>query len=142
MLDLEPRVLLCGTATPPDAPSLRLCVTHLTNGSATPDAPTIRRRQAEAIAALLGPTAAADRVILAGDLNEVPGRAAVGLLSSILVDSWAAVGVGGGATIPSDAPTARFDYILHGAGLGPTVSAEVPVTTVSDHRPVVVDLTR
>jgi endonuclease/exonuclease/phosphatase family metal-dependent hydrolase len=138
---LEPRVLLCGTVSPPgDGGPLRFCVTHLTNG-AEEESRVIRRLQAERIVSLLaGELASHGRVVLVGDLNETPSGSALGVFLTAFEDAWLDGGSGEGFTIPSDGPTVRFDYILNGTGIGPAVHAEVPATTASDHRPVVADL--
>jgi len=73
-------------------------------------------------------------------MNSVPGTDPINVLTGFLADSWPEAGSGDGATIASDAPSARWDYILHGNGFAKATSASVPNTTASDHRPVVVDL--
>jgi endonuclease/exonuclease/phosphatase family metal-dependent hydrolase len=138
---IEPRVLLCGSIHPANVPAIRVCVTHLTNGD-TADSWAIRKLQTQAIVNLLKPDlqALGGRVVLTGDMNSTPGSEPINLLTGLLADSWPEVGSGNGATIPSDAPTVRWDYVLHGSGFGKATSASVPNTTASDHRPVLVEL--
>lgn len=138
---IEPRVLLCGTVDAPLLPALRFCTTHLTNGSSA-ESGTIRRLQAKAIVQELGKQAQTygGRVVLTGDMNTNPGTEPIKTLQTIFADGWLEAGSGAGATIPSDAPTVRWDYILHGPGFGKATEAHVPDTTASDHRPVVVTL--
>jgi endonuclease/exonuclease/phosphatase family metal-dependent hydrolase len=138
---IEPRVLLCGSVRPPNLPAIRFCTTHLTNG-ATADSWTIRKLQAQTIVNLLKPhlQAYGGRVVLTGDMNSVPGSEPINILTGTLTDSWSEAGSGNGATMPSDAPVARWDFILHGGGFAKAKSASVPDTTASDHRPVVTEL--
>jgi endonuclease/exonuclease/phosphatase family metal-dependent hydrolase len=136
--DPEARALLCGRVLPPGTrTTVRFCVTHFTNGS-TDDAFAVRALQAQRVLELLGPDLDGDgRVILVGDLNEVPGSGAVSALLARFGDAWSEAGDGtAGATIPSDAPAVRFDYVLRGPAFGPATFAFVPETTASDHRPV------
>ena len=78
-------------------------------------------------------------VILVGDFNTPPGSPELSSLLVTLTDCWAAVGEGPGLTCPAVRAEARIDYVLVGRGVEP-VSAVVPETDASDHRPVVVDL--
>ena len=55
-----------------------------------------------------------------------------------LRDAWAG-NADPGVTYPGDAPVRRIDYVFLSGPLG-AVSAQVPTTEASDHRPVVVDL--
>jgi endonuclease/exonuclease/phosphatase family metal-dependent hydrolase len=83
-------------------------------------------------------------VVIGGDLNERPDGRAVGSLSERFRDAWLLGGDVDGETFPADEPTARIDYLF--------VSEEIAVERVivppgpdarevSDHRPVVAELT-
>jgi endonuclease/exonuclease/phosphatase family metal-dependent hydrolase len=139
--DPEPRVILCGTLAPPASDNpVRFCVTHFTNGSDA-EAYATRQHQAARVLEILAPSLDGDgRVILVGDLNETPSGGAVQALHGRLADAWDEAGVGDGLTIESDDPVARFDYVMHGTGFAAAVRAVIPVTTASDHLPVVADL--
>ncbi len=91
------------------------------------------RALAELSASLPGP------LVLGGDLNEVPGGRAVGVLRSRLRDAWAEAGSGPGATYPASAPGARIDYLLVGAGVR-VRGVEVAAAPASDHLPLVATL--
>jgi endonuclease/exonuclease/phosphatase family metal-dependent hydrolase len=77
-------------------------------------------------------------VVVMGDFNDVPGSPTYTKLAGLLTDVWAAVGQGGGFTIPVEAPTRRIDWILV-RGLEP-VGADVVTTKASDHLPVVASI--
>jgi endonuclease/exonuclease/phosphatase family metal-dependent hydrolase len=81
--------------------------------------------------------------IVAGDMNAVPGAAAIStVVDAGFVDAWAVVARTGesGFTAPANAPRHRIDYVLVRGGtvveaaviddLGPAMSG------LSDHRPV------
>ena len=78
------------------------------------------------------------RVVFGGDLNARPEAAEVRSLSVVFSDVWPSCGAGDGSTFRSDAPDRRIDYIML-ANLQCT-AARVIDTTLSDHRPVVVDI--
>jgi endonuclease/exonuclease/phosphatase family metal-dependent hydrolase len=84
-----------------------------------------RMLQAEALANLV--LAAPRPVVIAGDLNETPGGAAV-------VDLMTRTG-----TFTSNNPTVQLDYILHSPDLR-VASFEVIRSEASDHLPVMADL--
>lgn len=84
------------------------------------------------------PLHATDCLILAGDINDIPGSNAYAKIKGELADAWSAAGEGPGFTFPADIPERRIDYIFHGPQLEP-ISAEVPSTEASDHRPLVVE---
>jgi endonuclease/exonuclease/phosphatase family metal-dependent hydrolase len=86
---------------------------------------------ATAIAARRGP-----RVLLA-DLNAKPDGLEMAAIAAVVNDAWA-LGSGPGLTYPAAQPTRRIDVVQHSGELVPT-SASVVASTVSDHRPVVVD---
>ncbi|HET6684978.1 MAG TPA: endonuclease/exonuclease/phosphatase family protein [Jiangellaceae bacterium] len=75
--------------------------------------------------------------ILLADLNTRPDLAEMAAIAAVLRDGWA-VGTGRGFTYPAAAPSRRIDVVMHSVDLRPS-TASVVATTVSDHRPVVVD---
>lgn len=107
-------------------------VTHL-----EPQDAAQRSLQAAAVATFLAINPR-PRILLA-DLNAEPGRPELTALAAVLRDAWAA-GVGRGRTYPANAPTRRIDAVFHSPDLV-AVSAAVPWTTASDHRPVLAVLT-
>lgn len=113
-------------------------VTHLQH-----DDRAARLVQAQAIRQLLG--TAEDPVVLMGDLNAQATTPEVRALTDVLVDTWAAAGVGRGYTSASPVPTQRIDYVLQSPG-GRTCAAFVvssmPGRIASDHLPVVADVDR
>jgi endonuclease/exonuclease/phosphatase family metal-dependent hydrolase len=79
-------------------------------------------------------------VIVGGDFNAVPGTDEVEAVTLAFTDAWELCGEGDGRTYPSDEPVRRIDYVfLREAGC--TV-ARVHPTTISDHRPLVVEVHR
>jgi endonuclease/exonuclease/phosphatase family metal-dependent hydrolase len=84
-----------------------------------------------------------DRLLIAGgDFNTQPGSAAYAqLIAGGLTDAWNACGTGDGFTYPADKPVKRIDYLFMAAGVRCT-GAEVIDTRISDHRPLLVTLTR
>lgn len=89
--------------------------------------------QVEEVLAAIG---SRTNVVLMGDMNAQPDSAEMKALAGVLSDAWEA-GTGTGATIPVDAPTRRIDYIFLGSDWPAPTQAHVPVTTASDHLPVV-----
>lgn len=79
------------------------------------------------------------RKILIGDFNAQPDDAELAPLWTRLTDALTVVGQRTTPTFPSDAPTARIDYVTYSPGIR-AVAAHVPDTLASDHRPVVTDL--
>ncbi len=99
-------------------------------------------------------------LILAGDLNATDTNAAYGRIAAVLADSWREAGSGFGHTFPgASAKTSpgssrpdifgiavpkwlvRIDFVFHSAHWR-AVSARIgPFDGVSDHRPVIVELT-
>jgi endonuclease/exonuclease/phosphatase family metal-dependent hydrolase len=77
-----------------------------------------------------------ERTVIAADLNSQPGSSIVGRLEAEGLRSAWDPASGPGHTYPARAPRARIDWILHTPDLV-TVAAEVPVSTASDHRPLV-----
>lgn len=130
----EPRSLLHAVAETP-AGALHVLNTHLDH---QPD-PVFRHPQLVHLLAYLAeevPEGA--RVVLGGDLNAPPDAVEIRALKLHLEDAWSECGEGPGYTFPSDRPLRRIDY-LHLRGLRCT-DARVLETTVSDHRPVTVDV--
>ena len=131
---LETRSLLvCTVAVDAGDSQLTFGCTHFSY-----EEPGARTAQMAAVAAVLAQHP--EPVILVGDFNTTPGAPELGPLLANLTDCWAAVGDGPGPTCPAIRPVDRIDFVLAGAGVVP-VSAAVPETDASDHRPVVVDLT-
>jgi endonuclease/exonuclease/phosphatase family metal-dependent hydrolase len=84
-------------------------------------------------------------LLVAGDFNEEPpGGAYELMLKAGFADGWTRAGTrepAGGLTYPADKPTKRIDYVFYrGLGGDEHVTASVPDTLASDHRPVVVSL--
>lgn len=79
-------------------------------------------------------------VVLAGDINDHPGRPVHQRLKAFLADAWERVGQGPGNTFPSRDPDRRIDYVwwVEGRGLEP-VRAWVVSSEASDHLPLVVE---
>jgi endonuclease/exonuclease/phosphatase family metal-dependent hydrolase len=78
--------------------------------------------------------------LVMGDMNSQPGDPEMDLFSQAgLVDSWQQAGEGDGLTFSSTNPFERIDWIWHTPDMR-AVSAEVPATTASDHRPAVTTL--
>lgn len=78
-----------------------------------------------------------DPVVLMGDLNDVPGSAALLEAFAGLVDCFDAGGVGPAETFSVKAPTARIDYLGCGHGIEPLAGAEVVRgARASDHFPL------
>ena len=124
----EPRVLLAAVVDAPGGP-VTVATTHL---SFVPGWNVRQLRAAvRALRRLPGP-----RVLL-GDLN-LPAAAARAF------SGWRPLARV--ATYPAPAPRAQLDHVLvdprGGAALGRVVSAAAPVAGISDHRPLVVELSR
>lgn len=111
---------------------LRVFNTHL---DYRPD-PAVRRQQVAEMLDRIGPAPTA--TILFGDLNASPDAPELQPLFERLTDAWPAA-KGPGFTIPADQPARRIDYVLVSPDLA-AGNARVPVTTASDHRPVVVEV--
>lgn len=81
-------------------------------------------------------------VIAGGDFNAEPGSATYRrLLAGGLRDAWEECGAGDGFTYPADKPIKRIDYLFLTAGVRCS-HAGVIDSRVSDHRPLLVTLTR
>ena len=77
--------------------------------------------------------------ILGGDLNAQPDQGGPSTLAAWATDCWAAVGEGPGLTFPSDAPTARIDYLFVGRAIRP-LRVWTGGGTISDHLMVAAEL--
>ncbi|MFF5992490.1 endonuclease/exonuclease/phosphatase family protein [Prauserella flavalba] len=111
--------------------------THLDH---RPD-PAVRAAQAREMVAVLDRAPPGTRQVLTGDLNAEPDAPELAPLFARVTDAWrAAPGTGEGHTHPAPEPTSRIDYVAFSGPLRAT-HASVPATEVSDHRPVLVQLT-
>jgi endonuclease/exonuclease/phosphatase family metal-dependent hydrolase len=115
-----------------DGQQVRAMTTHLQHDNADS-----RLLQARAVADAV--RAAAEPVVLTGDLNAPPTEPEITTLTALLADSHAAAGHGDGFTHPAQAPTARIDYVLSD---GRPIHSEVLPTQASDHRPVLAKIRR
>lgn len=106
-----------------------------------------RERRAQAAALLspdwLGHPDCGGNVVLAGDLNSLPGGRVHRAFASRLRDAHATASRAPRATFPSRFPTLRIDHLFVGAGIE-VLSAKVVRTELariaSDHLPLVADL--
>lgn len=130
----EPRVALYALLDSPWG-ALPVLNTHLSHEAWG----TYRRQELVALLAELHRRAGRDgSVIVGGDFNATPDSDEVGATTLALDDGWRLCGIGDGRTYPSDEPARRIDYLfLRGAGCA---QARVHSTTVSDHRPLVVEV--
>ena len=78
-------------------------------------------------------------LLLCGDFNTVATGPPYSALAETFSDAWTTVGIGNGYTFPSQIPNRRIDYFWHLPNGQPPLRAWVPVTTASDHRPLVTD---
>jgi endonuclease/exonuclease/phosphatase family metal-dependent hydrolase len=130
----EPRVVLHVLLDSPWGP-LPVLNTHLSHQAWG----TYRRQE---LVGLLGElqrrTGRAGMVIVGGDFNARPDSDEIAAVTLALDDAWRVCGAGDGLTYPSDEPVRRIDYLFLRAAS--CTLARVPATTVSDHRPLVVDV--
>ncbi|HVL67602.1 MAG TPA: endonuclease/exonuclease/phosphatase family protein [Vicinamibacterales bacterium] len=81
-------------------------------------------------------------VIAGGDFNAEPDSDTYRqLVSGRLKDAWTECGTGDGFTFPASAPVKRIDYLFMTKDLRCT-AAEVIDTRISDHRPLLVTVSR
>lgn len=105
--------------------------THLQNGPRWEPRPTEAMRQLRWLADRLAPEAGP--VVLAGDVN-MERRTAAAVLEPF---GWSLAVTA--PTFPATGPTRTIDVVAVRGG-ATVAEARVPVTTASDHRPVVVDV--
>ncbi|HEV2706917.1 MAG TPA: endonuclease/exonuclease/phosphatase family protein [Pyrinomonadaceae bacterium] len=88
-------------------------------------------------------------VIIAGDFNDEPTGTSYKLMLTRFADAWTECderdderrdGAPSGLTYPADKPAKRIDYVFFDKRRVRARRARVPVTTASDHLPLVVDL--
>ncbi len=101
-----------------------------------------RRQEADSVVSLVAQTQRTESLVIAGgDFNSTPESAVqVAVRKAGLRDSWMECNGGQGFTFPDDNPVKRIDYLFLTGGIHCT-SVEVINTRVSDHRPVLVELT-
>lgn len=99
--------------------------------------PAVRHQQVAEMLAVIN--VAPGPLIVFGDLNAGPDAPELQPLLARFQDAWGRVGEGPGLTMSSTAPRSRIDYVLVSDDVR-VVKAEVPATSASDHRPVVVQL--
>ena len=123
-----------------ETPAGRLAVINTHIDASRED--TWRRQEISAVVRLA--LAAYNRganVLLGGDLNSTPESAVQdSVRRAEFRDAWMQCGRGDGLTYPADSAVKRIDYLYMGRGLSCS-SAEVLRSDVSDHRPVLVQLT-
>lgn len=102
---------------------------------------TWRQQEARVIVATISPVRQSrPLVLLGGDMNSTPESAVQQIVREPgFRDAFAECGQGEGLTYPADSAVKRIDY-LYLSGTMRCVRAEVPVTLVSDHRPLIVDV--
>ena len=102
---------------------------------------TWRRQEARVIASVvLATRRSLPLVLLGGDLNSTPESAVQEIIREPgLRDAFAECGRGNGLTYPADSAVKRIDYLYLSGSLRCN-RAEAPVTQVSDHRPVRVEV--
>ena len=101
-----------------------------------------RRQEADSIVSLARQVQRSETtVIVGGDFNSTPESAVqLALRAGTLRDAWLECAAGDGFTYPAAVPVKRIDY-LYITGSSRCTAARVVDTRVSDHRPLVVDLT-
>jgi beta-N-acetylhexosaminidase len=99
-----------------------------------------RRQEADTIASLVARERESGALVIAGgDFNSTPESAVQGALRDVMRDSWAECASGDGFTFPDSAPARRIDY-LYLTGPITCRSARVIDTRLSDHRPLLVEV--
>jgi endonuclease/exonuclease/phosphatase family metal-dependent hydrolase len=100
-----------------------------------------RRQEADSIVSLVAQARRTEQLVIAGgDFNSTPESAVqVAVRGGGLRDSWTECNGGQGFTYPDDIPVKRIDYLFLTGNIRCT-SASVINTRVSDHRPLVVQL--
>ena len=113
--------------------SLRILVTHLDSED---DGDQVRVDQAGMVLDLW---AADDHTLVVGDMNFTPDSAGYALVAASGLRDLVREAGNDGPTYPADKPFERIDYAFGSADLK-VLTAEVPVSTASDHRPVLVEI--
>lgn len=111
---------------------VRVFNTHL---DYRPD-PAVRTRQVIEMLDVIG--ISDTPMIVFGDLNADPGAPELQPLFARFRDVWPR-GSDAGYTMPASAPVKRIDYVLVSDDIG-VARAVVPLTSASDHRPVLAEL--
>jgi endonuclease/exonuclease/phosphatase family metal-dependent hydrolase len=133
-LHIDPRVALFADLQTPDG-VITVANTHL--DASRED--TWRRQE---VTELLAAMKRRPPLLIGGDFNATPDSAIIETLrTAALTDAWPLCGSGNALTYPADTPVKRIDYLFL---TGPTrcTRATVLDTQASDHRPLLVDLTR
>ncbi|WP_037324815.1 endonuclease/exonuclease/phosphatase family protein [Salinimicrobium terrae] len=102
--DKEPRIAATATIILPAGDTIRLLGTHMDHLEKSPDRLAQARKINSFIEKNTIPT------ILAGDLNDVPGSEAIGILESMWISTYDKVAPE--PTFPSNAPEKKIDYIM------------------------------
>lgn len=134
----EPRVALVVEARTPLG-DLTALNTHL---DASRD-DGYRLQEVAHVLVLIGRGRQAGRPVVAGgDFNAEPGSEVYRrILAAGLRDAWTECGSGDGLTFPADTPIKRIDYLFLDDRLRCTEARTIE-TTISDHRPLLVTITR
>lgn len=93
----------------------------------------VRLPQSQAVSDKVGDPSCA--TVLAGDMNSTPNSPMYSHFVRHLVDSFAGLTQGSGATVPADVPRGRIDYIFHSADISASQQSVRPQQH-SDHRAV------
>lgn len=133
----EPRAALMMTAET-RVGAINVLTTHI---DASPDE-HYRLQESARILDLTRALSLEEGIMAGGDFNAEPGsRTYQQLLFGGLQDVWLACGSGDGLTYPADKPVKRIDYLFIAGELRCT-AARVIDSQVSDHRPLLVTITR
>ena len=116
--------------------TLHLLATHLHHVTSEPGP---RQRQVQALLDAWNRSEnRSESTVLAGDLNATPGQPEIQLLAEGgLVNVTAQLAAGPVHTFAADAPRRQIDYIWLSPDLEPE-AFDIPLTTASDHLPLVV----
>jgi endonuclease/exonuclease/phosphatase family metal-dependent hydrolase len=134
----EPRAALVLVARTPIG-NITALNTHLDASRAE----TYRLQEVEHVLGLVARSRKSNAPAVAGgDFNAEPGsQVHKRVLASGLRDAWLECGKGDGLTFPADKPVKRIDYLFLAESLHCS-SARVIETMISDHRPLLVTVTR